>query len=95
MDEKNNIFIILKLSRPWIFNVSNSFFVISSKKKNWEEIKKINGNISNKLDGVFSRDIQKGKKKLTSKFLKKFISSKIFKIMIKHKNIKETVSIFL
>ena len=38
---------------------------------------------------------KKEKKKLTSKFLKKFISSKIFKIMIKHKNIKETVSIFL
>ena len=43
----------------------------------------------------FLVEILIGIKKFTSKFLKKFISSKIFKIMIKHKNIKMKFIIFI
>ena len=92
---KNKILIILRLFKPCIFNVSSSFLVMRSKKKNCDEIKKINGKTSNKFEAAFNKDIKKGNKKLISKFLKKFISSKIFKITIKHKNIKEVINIFL
>ena len=45
--------IIFKLLIPLIFRVPISFFSISSMKKNWVEIKKINGNISKSTDGAF------------------------------------------
>tara|TARA_B110000438_G_scaffold287260_1_gene319355 strand:+ start:936 stop:1151 length:216 start_codon:yes stop_codon:yes gene_type:complete len=64
-------------------------------KKNCVEIRKIKGKISKSVDGVFRAVKIKGRKKFESIFLKKEISSKILKIKIKHKKIKEIVSIFL
>ena len=94
-EDKNNILIILRLFKPWILSVSSSFLFIRSKKKNCEEIKKINGKTSNRFEGALNKDIKKGNKKFIFKFLKKFISSKIFKIIIKQKNIKDVINIFL
>ena len=91
---KNNNFIIFRFPKPLIFKTSNSFLLISSKKKNCVEIKKIKGKISKSVDGVFRAVNKKGRKKLTSIFLKKEISSKILKIKIKQRKIKEIVSIF-
>ena len=45
-------------------------------KNSWVEIKKINGNISKTIDGVFSKDKYTGKKIFTSKSLKNSISVK-------------------
>ena len=42
-----------KLFIPAIFNNSNSLFSWRFKKKSWDVIKKINGNISNKIEGEF------------------------------------------
>jgi hypothetical protein len=64
-------------------------------KKNCVDIKKIKGKISKRVDGVFRAVNKKGRKKFVSIFLKKEISSKILKIKIKHKKIKEIESIFL
>tara|TARA_B110001450_G_C17280119_1_gene343085 strand:+ start:108 stop:323 length:216 start_codon:yes stop_codon:yes gene_type:complete len=64
-------------------------------KKNCVEIKKIKGKISKSVDGVFRAVNKKGSKKFTSIFLKKEISSKILKIKIKQRKIKEIVNIFL
>ena len=94
-EDKNNSLIILKLLSPCTFRVSNSFLDINSKKKNWVDIKNIKGKISNKLDGAFNNETKKGKKILVDEFLKKFTSSKIFKIIIKDKNTTETINIFL
>ena len=49
-------------------------------KKNWVVIKKIKGNISNKIDGIFKKVKNTGNPIETSKSLKKLISSKIFNI---------------
>ncbi len=44
----------MKLFKLLTLNSSISFLFIKSKKKNWVEIKKIKGKISNRVDGVFS-----------------------------------------
>ena len=77
----------------WIFvipaylNIESSFLFINFIKNNNVEIKKINGNISKIIDGVFNNDKKTGKKPLTSSFCKKLISSNIFIINIKEKKI--------
>ena len=91
---KNNNFIIFRFPKPLIFKTSNSFLLISSKKKNCVEIKKIKGKISNSVEGEFIKVIKIGKNIPTFSSLKKEISSKILKIKIKQKNISEIVNIF-
>jgi len=69
--------------------------LIKSRKKNKEEIKKINGKISNKIEGELDKVKTKGSNKLTFRFSKKEISSNIFKININDRKIVETLIIFL
>ena len=57
-------------------------------KKNWVVIKKINGNISNKIDGIFKKVKNIGNPIETSKSLKKLISSKMFNMKANVKKIK-------
>ena len=42
-----------KLSIPVTFSKFNSSFSLNLIKNNWDAIKKMNGNISNKTEGVF------------------------------------------
>tara|TARA_B100000780_G_C21015665_1_gene406883 strand:+ start:385 stop:609 length:225 start_codon:yes stop_codon:yes gene_type:complete len=58
-------------------------------------IKKINGKISNKTDGMFNSVKKIGVVKATVIFLKKVISSRIFKITTKQKKKVLTLNIFL
>ena len=59
-------------------------------KKNWVDIKKIKGNISNTNIGVLIRDRYKGNNVLTSLFLKKSNSVSKLRIKIKLKKTKKT-----
>ena len=56
------------------------FVQLILQKKNWVDIKNINGKISNIIDGIFKKVKNIGTPIETSKSLKKFISSKIFNI---------------
>ena len=72
--------IILELFKPKFLNDIFSFCSINLIKKNCVEIKNINGNISNIIDGIFKKVKNIGIVIETSKSLKKFTSSKIFRI---------------
>jgi hypothetical protein len=50
------ILIIIKLVRPLYLKISNSFLSIRLIKKTCVDNKKINGSISNIIDGVFKND---------------------------------------
>jgi hypothetical protein len=88
IDVENSIKIILKLLSPFVFKSINSFFLKRSKKRNCVEIKKIKGKISNKVIGDPKIVNKYGYIKFALIFLKNEISSKILKIIIKHKKIK-------
>ena len=60
-------------------------------KKNCVVIKKINGNISNKIDGVFRTVRNNGRSKALSLSFKKLISSNKFIIIEIEKKTKETL----
>ena len=77
------------------FNISSSLLLIKSRKNNKDEIKKTNGKISNKVEGALENVKKNGIKKLTFKFSKKEISSKIFKTIINDKKTNETLINFL
>ena len=79
LNKANNL-IILELLKPKFLNEIFSFCSINFTKKNWVDIKNINGNISNIIDGIFKKVKNIGIPIETSKSLKKFISSKIFNI---------------
>ena len=64
---------------------------MSSIKKNKLLIKKINGNISNKIDGVFRTVRNNGRSKTLSLSFKKLISSNKFIIIEIEKKTKETL----
>ena len=63
----------------------------STKVKIWEEIKKINGNISYNSEGAFKNVRNRGYKIFKLNFSKKVISSKIFKKKLKIKKIILTI----
>ena len=67
--------------------IISSFLSIRLKKKNWEEIKKINGKILYKIEGAFKKLSNNGTYKLALVSLKKLTSSNTFKIKIKIKKI--------
>ena len=94
-EENNNIFIILKLFKPWVLKILNSSLLIRSINKNWTLIKNINGKIIKSVEGTFKKVRKKGKKNLTFKSLKKFISSKTLKIKISKEKIKLILNILL
>ena len=79
-----------KLSIPVIFNKLSSSFSWRLIKNNWDDIKKINGKTSNKIEGVFKNVRKRGNWIPTAYFSKKTISSKIFNKKLKTKNIKLT-----
>ena len=85
---------ILKLSIPLYLSISNSFFSTNSIKKNCVDIKKINGNISKRIDGVLINVNNIININFLSISLKKEISSKRFKIKLIRKKIKEIKIIF-
>ena len=87
LNKANNL-IILELLKPKFLNEIFSFCSINFTKKNWVDIKNINGKISNIIDGIFKKVKNIGTPIETSKSLKKFISSKIFKIKAKVTKIK-------
>tara|TARA_B100000787_G_C15989491_1_gene205148 strand:- start:22 stop:213 length:192 start_codon:yes stop_codon:yes gene_type:complete len=60
----------LILSSPEYLNISSSLLSINLIKKTWVAIKKINGNISNIIEGVFKKDKNTGNKKCTFILLK-------------------------
>ena len=88
------IFKIFKLFNPLNLKISNSLASINLVKKNCVLIKKIKGNISKRIEGVFNRAKKEGKKKSILISLKNCNSSsivvisttaeKIIKILIKH-----------
>ncbi len=84
------ILIIIKLVRPLYLKISNSFLSIRQIKKTCVDNKKINGSISNIIEGVFRNDKKIRYKKLISKFLKKSICSRILVIKIIIKKEKKT-----
>ena len=86
--------IIFILLNPLTLNTSSSFLLISSRKNNKDEIKKIKGKISNNMDGALIIVNIKGYRVFAFTPLKYEISSKTFKIIINDKNIKETLIIF-
>tara|TARA_Y100000389_G_C17408296_1_gene489348 strand:+ start:891 stop:1205 length:315 start_codon:yes stop_codon:yes gene_type:complete len=94
MEVKNNRLIIFRLLNPLTLNTSSSLSLIKFKKNNKDEIKKINGKISNKTEGAFKKVKIKGTIKLTSELSKKEISSKIFKITINRRKTIETIASF-
>ena len=79
----------LVLSKPKFFKAINSCLSASLIKKNCVVIKKINGNISYKIEGIFNNVKKIGTKTLTSVSLKKEISSNILKIKVRLKKIKK------
>jgi len=74
--------------------MTNSFLSKISKKKLIVPIRIMNGKISNKTDNEFRKVKKMGNIKLTSLFLKKVISSRIFKIKTKHKKKILTINMF-
>ena len=91
---KNKVLKTLRLLNPLIFKISSSFLSIISKKKNWVPIKKIKGKISKSVDGTFKPLSITGKKKPTSKSLKKPISSNKLSIKVNVEKIKKIFRIF-
>ena len=87
-----NKFIILELLKPKFLNEIFSFCSINFIKKNWVVIKNINGNISNKIDGMFKKVKNTGNPIETSKSLKKLISSKTFNMKANVKKIKTVLT---
>ena len=81
---------IFKLLNPNFLKAFNSSLSTILIKNIWTDIKNINGKISYSTDGLFKKVKIKGNAKLTSSSLKKFISSKIFKMHTKLKNINKT-----
>ena len=77
---------IVELVKPKFLNEIFSFCSINFIKNNWVVIKNINGNISNKIDGMFKKVKNIGNPIETSKSLKKLISSKIFNMKANAKN---------
>ena len=69
----------------WIWFLSNNFI-----KNNWVEIKKINGNNSNKIEGEFIIERYNVKNVVVSIFLKNSNSPKKFTIITKLKTIRDT-----
>tara|TARA_B110000037_G_C17031083_1_gene469519 strand:+ start:657 stop:968 length:312 start_codon:yes stop_codon:yes gene_type:complete len=76
------IFIIIKLFNPVYLKISSSFESISLIKNTCVPIKKINGSISNTIEGVFKKDKKIMYKKSILIFLKYSICSKILVIKI-------------
>ena len=69
---------------PLFLKINISEFSWNLIKKNWVEIRIMNGNNSNKVEGRFKKVKIIGKNISVSPFLlKNFISSKIFKIKIR------------
>ena len=87
----DNILIILKLSSPKFFSTVISFWSINFINANWAVIRKIKGKISKITEGIFKKVKKIGRVIETCKSLKKFTSSKIFKIKAKDKN---TINVF-
>ena len=87
-----NNFIIFELLKPKFLKEIFSFCSINLMKKNWVEIKNINGNISNIIDGIFKKVKNIGILTETFKSLKKFISSKMFNIKA---NVRKTKIVFI
>ena len=83
---------IFEFLSPEYLNIFNSLLLNKLLKKNWVDIKNINGNISKINIGVFIKDKYRGKKKLTSIPLKKSNSVSKLRIRIKLKNMKKTLS---
>ena len=83
---------IFEFLSPEYLKIFNSLLWNKLLKKNWVDIKNINGNISKTNIGVFIKDKYKGKKELTSVPLKKSNSVNKLRIRIKLKNIKKTLS---
>jgi len=91
---KNEIKLIihktLEFLRPEYLNISNSLLLKSLIKKNCVESKKINGNISNNIEGEFKRDKNKVKLIPTLTSLKKSSSDNMFRIKTKNNNTIDT-----
>ena len=81
------------LLRPKFLKAINSSLSANFIKKNCVLIKKINGNISYKTEGIFNIVKNNGTKKLTSISLKKDISSNIVKTKARAKKIKKNLII--
>jgi hypothetical protein len=87
--EKRNIAVIIfRLLNPTFFNNVNSFLINISLKNICVDRRKMNGNSSNKIIGVFKKVKKYGVKIVVLIFLKKESSSNIFNIKIRLKNIK-------
>ena len=78
----------MRLLNPTFLNNVNSFLINISLKNIWTDKRKIKGNNSNKIIGAFKNVKKYGVRKLVLIFLKKEISSNIFKIKIRLKKIK-------
>jgi hypothetical protein len=88
IEKRNKVVIIFRLLNPTFFNNVNSFLTNISLKNICVDRRKINGNSSNKIIGVFKKVKKYGVKIVVLIFLKKEISSNIFNIKIRLKNIK-------
>ena len=84
------IFRIFEFVRPEYFSTSSSLLLKSLIKNNWVEIRKMNGNISNIIEGEFIKESSKVKLIPTSNSLKNSNSVKVFKTNIKLNIIKVT-----
>ena len=74
---------ILEFFKPEYLNTSSSLLLNRLIKNNWVEIKKMNGNISNIIEGEFNTESNSVNSIPTSISLKKSNSDKIFRINTK------------
>ena len=84
------IFRIFEFVNPEYLNISNSLLLKSLIKNNWVEIRKMNGNISNIIEGEFIKESSNVKLIPTLNSLKNSNSVKVFKTNIKLSIIKVT-----
>ena len=84
------IFRIFEFVKPEYLNISNSLLLKSLIKNNWVEIRKMNGNISNIIEGEFIKESSNVKLIPTLNSLKNSNSVKVFKTNIKLNIIKVT-----